>query len=373
MQVKEHVRGLLRMVLFLCFSLQILLGFAWVVANIGSVPKYDVSDLALEGLYNFIQSKAWLCILVYLVQLTAAFLAGRYMLRGFGISGRNNVFGALGLVTFQPALQCHMAIIPNSLMLSFSMVLLGYLLRFWNQEQKRKWWISGALCAFGALLIFLSNSGFTAEEVLVKRLGWPVMIEDYYTYPEAFRDKVEVNDLFQSLQYPDSVEERLFPLMEEKFESNERKIFYRKVLAIIVKNHAGSIVKRGVWDLLGYHVPPVVLVLQQQGRGAESMSGINYSFFTAEAPALSKVFVRMEAIILLASLVSALGLGLLAEEKKICVPKVLFMSFGLELVVMYYWIQGAGRMDYKNGLIFSMVLLSLCVKALSQRKEEEKC
>ena len=90
---------MLRMGIFLSLGIQILFGLIWAMANFATVSQFESSSLLLEGIHNFIQSNLVLCVLVYLFQLVAAYMAGFYMLGGFGVQGGYKIFGTLALLT----------------------------------------------------------------------------------------------------------------------------------------------------------------------------------------------------------------------------------------------------------------------------------
>lgn len=125
----ENIRGVLRAVLVCGMGIQILLGAAWLVKNIGGLQTFQESMALLEGegqgagLYSgvlyrgmagLLSSHLWI---LYGMQLAAALAAGYGLMACF--TGRDQqplrLLGALAMLTIPQALQCHLAVLPWSL------------------------------------------------------------------------------------------------------------------------------------------------------------------------------------------------------------------------------------------------------------------
>lgn len=125
----ENIRGVLKAVLVCGMSIQILLGAAWFIKNIGGMQTFQESVELLRGggtgagLYSGVLYRGLVCLLsshlwiLYGMQLAAAFSAGYGLMVCF--TGKNEqllrLLGALTLLTIPQALQCHLAVLPWSL------------------------------------------------------------------------------------------------------------------------------------------------------------------------------------------------------------------------------------------------------------------
>lgn len=125
----KHVRGVLQAVLVCGMAVQILLGLAWLIKNMGGLQSFQESRVLLTGegqatgLYSgvlyrglavLLSSHLWI---LYGMQLAAALAAG-YGLIASLLPGKNrllSLLGTLAFVTIPQALQCHLAVLPWSL------------------------------------------------------------------------------------------------------------------------------------------------------------------------------------------------------------------------------------------------------------------
>lgn len=124
-----HLRGVLRAVLACGMGVQILLGLAWLVKNMGGLQTFQESGWLLNGegaagrlysgalyrgLVSLLSSHLWI---LYGIQLAAALAAAYGLMACFmGKDQRaSRVLGALALTAIPQALQCHLAVLPWSL------------------------------------------------------------------------------------------------------------------------------------------------------------------------------------------------------------------------------------------------------------------
>lgn len=138
-----HVGTVIKGMLFIGFTVQILLGLAWMCRNFGQVQNFGEPDSALyKGLFRLLGE---IPQLMYLLQLGAAFLAGDFFLGSFSGSFLGSLVGegisrngkgrfwslwrALALLTYPFAMQCHMAVLPFSFMGSLFLVMLSFMMR----------------------------------------------------------------------------------------------------------------------------------------------------------------------------------------------------------------------------------------------------
>ncbi len=124
-----HIRGVLRAVLVCGMTVQIMLGLAWLVKNMGGLQTFQESRWLLTGggvagrLYSGALYRGLVSLLsshlriLYGIQLAAA-IASAYGLAAC-FMGKDQkalrILGALALTFIPQALQCHLAVLPWSL------------------------------------------------------------------------------------------------------------------------------------------------------------------------------------------------------------------------------------------------------------------
>ena len=124
-----HIRGILRAVLVCGMSVQILLGLAWLIKNMGGLQTFQESRWLLvgegmagkiysgvlyRGLAALLSSHLWI---LYVLQLAAAVAAAYGLMSCFVEKDQKalRVLGALALTSIPQAMQCHLAVLPWSL------------------------------------------------------------------------------------------------------------------------------------------------------------------------------------------------------------------------------------------------------------------
>lgn len=129
-----HIYAVARGMLFIGFSVQIILGVIWMCCNFGRIQDFGEPDSALyRWLFHLFGEHA---APLYLMQLALAGLAGYCFLRGWqrALSGEPreekrekafNLWKVLALLTFPFAMQCHLALLPYSF--AASLFLLSFL------------------------------------------------------------------------------------------------------------------------------------------------------------------------------------------------------------------------------------------------------
>jgi len=151
-QVGKHVGGVLRAALVCGMGVQILLGLAWLIKNMGGLQSFQESGLLLsgesaaDGFYSGILYRGLVALLsshlwiLYGIQLTAA-LAAAYGLMSCFLSREKAVlrlFCALALTTIPQAMQCHLAVLPWSLGTSLLLGEAALWRRAWNMRRRNK-------------------------------------------------------------------------------------------------------------------------------------------------------------------------------------------------------------------------------------------
>ena len=142
--------------LFIGISVQIVLGICWMIRAYDIFPEFGDSYLWLKAAdtlvcddYMGIGYPLFLMLakgiesissipypfFVYTVQILFAFYSGVVFLRSCGMTKRVwLVWGSLGLLTYPFALQCHVAVLPNSPGFSFLLLELSVLIGILRQD-----------------------------------------------------------------------------------------------------------------------------------------------------------------------------------------------------------------------------------------------
>lgn len=150
-EVAGHISAILRGILFIGISIQIILGMVWMCCNFSHVPQYG------ESLFYMQVSRTLRCdehtgilyplflgaagrnhYVVYTVQLAAAYLSAMRFLRVFRKRERWKLaWGGLAFVTMPLVMQCHMALLPCSLAASLLLLELALLAEAVICQEKR--------------------------------------------------------------------------------------------------------------------------------------------------------------------------------------------------------------------------------------------
>ena len=132
----KHLSAVTGRVLFIGFTLQIILGVCWMFCNMGTLYLFErdgggiysggsiYSSGSIYSVLLWIARGAgklipvpYYCI-VYLVQIGAAFSSGYFFLKSTGFRSDSlfwRIWGSLALLTVPMSMQCHLAVIPASL------------------------------------------------------------------------------------------------------------------------------------------------------------------------------------------------------------------------------------------------------------------
>ena len=113
------------------FSVQIVLGLVWMVCNMGAVQDFAVVSTGIYGVAAGLLGKAF--PVMYVLQLAAACYAGQRLISRLCNKNPDNrrsrlfaLWGSLALMTLPMAMQCHMAMLPYSLVCSAGLLQLSF-------------------------------------------------------------------------------------------------------------------------------------------------------------------------------------------------------------------------------------------------------
>lgn len=359
-----------RVILWVGCSLQIVLGICWIAMNFSHFQIFDESTLYVEISKNLICDEyegilypllillakgiveifpiPYYCIL-YLLQLGFALAAGYVFLHTVGITGKKRlVWGSLVLLTFPMAVQCHLAVLPQSLLSSFLLLELAACLRGMREKTCPSarafakvlfcWMVTALLqpeylylglvpilVLFGygvgkgwkthrknvlrCLLLVMAFAGMitglhsltqvegyygrTRQSLnlhLASRCVWRYVHVDYEYWPEDARAQFTPETARIADLYADNVE-RIVGRTLEKTLGVERT---REVLGDIAKHawtyHKQNIVHDAAWDVVGYTFAPPVVQRQFTGKAYDSYSGANYDAMRMQSPVLTEKF-----------------------------------------------------------------------------------
>lgn len=369
--LRREAGKLIAGVLFWGISVQIVLGIIWLLLNIGKQQDFGASQQLVEI------SKSFLCdeytgilypvmllaarwierlvripwyVILYLVQLTVGCYAAHRFLRALGRTHRGwNLWGSMGILTIPMLLQCHLAILPNSLTLSFFLIMLSFvvetvkghsgldvitlmkILPLWlamsllmpeykylaavpilclllynlhknirrdRQKVTRSWLAAaaflGIIMAMGSLTQIPGSQGKmhkTPAAAAASRFEWPWYLEDYGSLPEEIRELLTVEQLREVCWYADKVTLLMGPVVEESVGVEAAQELYWRMAEVGLKNHTRQLVWTISEDALSYSFAPAMLQRVLDGEGGVSYSGRNYEIMRANAPQITEKYV----------------------------------------------------------------------------------
>lgn len=260
-----------------------------------------------------------------------------------------DIWGTMCLLTIPSAMQCHLAVLPNSLTLSFFMVMISYVLeasgtpaglqaialvkmmplwlvttllmpeykilsavpvlclficnvvKFWKQNKRKLLRLAvilavfaGIILAVGRLIQVPGSHGKmrgTISAVAVRRLVWPWFTENYNFWPEQIREIMDEGQSQEISWYADYVTDRFGPMVEQAVGLKEAQILYRKMARTALSIHTRDIAKELIQDAVSYTVSPFMLNRALRGYGNTSYSGRNYEIMKNNTPGLTRIYV----------------------------------------------------------------------------------
>lgn len=368
--------------LFIGFTVQIFLGLFWMAGNLGKVQDFAPVDTGVYPLLLRLAGKWY--VLLYLLQLGAALYAGCRLLRSLQAMTKWHVrgkgiclWGSLAMMTLPMAMQCHLALLPYSLVSSLGLLEISFVCEPAGEKnlfgEKALW---GSLACFAAqcllwpkycipgmvlpLLLFLRRlpgilrnrerlcrglllavcflavtaAGYGAEHSgesgrcntsgwnwrLVKRFCWPTIWVDWAGVPEALNLAANTV-LWNSSFYPSNMDIYLKPELDAMTPETAGSVM-KTMVSRAWRDHYPMVVRQIGWDVLGYSVTPVILPLQLTGDAYDSCSGRNYEIMRNGTPVLAKYYVKASCCWFTASLVLLAGavvsgcIGEFSERRK---------------------------------------------------------
>lgn len=359
------MRVALKGMLFIGFSIQIVLGICWMCCNFGQAQGFGEADSVLYGgLVNILGERREI---VYALQLAVAFFAGFLFLQSLRPVGAGlAVWRGLALLTVPFAMQCHLSLQPYSLMGSCFLLLLLAVLKA-KISGKRVWAFLLAAAVCGALHVGLSGAadpdrltapGHSLAGAAASRFAWPTLWNDLVAYGEELRDILEPVAWEASLS-PDNIS-----LAQERLESQVGKQaaeeYYLQMARTGWERHGSMVLRQIGWDALGYAATSAVFPLQMEGRAYDSYSGRNYEVMRESAPRLTGAYVdygcwwflwmlALAALLLLFRRIDdRTVVGCRGSRGKAIVSCAGICILASGILVAALTMRGAGRMDYRE-------------------------
>lgn len=368
-----QIGAVIKGILFIGFSIQIILGIVWMCCNFAHVQDFPVPDTTLYGgLFRLLGGCA---PLMYLLQLAAAFCGGYFFIQSVAPVGKwTAVWRTLALLTFPFAMQCHLAVQPHSLAGTLFLMVLAFIVR--GFKGKRHWWL-GILCA--VLLIGITGvaDGDSREDlenkgllgILAGRMSWTTLVNDLPFWSDELQE-IAADVSAEAGMYPDNMDILLNAIQNAVGKEKARE-YYKEIIESGWERRRSTIVREMCWDVLGYTFTPIGVGLMLDGEAYyDSYTGRNYENMRSAFPLLTRHYVDYVGWWFAVALVlgvagsvvllvqwrltktgaESMGTKELRSEKKMWHKNILavVVCVGLALIwVTALTLRGAGVMDYK--------------------------
>ena len=362
--------------LFIGISVQILLGFGWMFRSFGLFPEFGDSlrwlaaaDTLVCDDYMGIGYPLFLMLtkgiesissipytfFVYILQILFAFYSGFTFLRSFEVTEKKAFlcWGSLGLLTLSGAMQCHLAVLPNSIGYSCLLMELAVIIRILRENPPKMpiremffagiWWILSTLFVaenryLGAvplvilwirhlcrvkilgkqrilqeLVLLAAMTGIlftvapmwqtpgsygraenTVSAAMMRRFTWTHMrdSEEYEEWPEELQSYLSWDEVKRAGYYAGTMQSGIQKTLEDRLGKQEAEKVFRQYAAYGLKTYFSDNIHQIVWDVAGYTLPPVLLQLFLDGRGYDSFSGRNVDIMMTGDPRLTEVLLK---------------------------------------------------------------------------------
>lgn len=425
-----HLSALLKAILFIGFSIQIVLGLVWMCFHFVQVQPLGEPEGLLYPL--LLRIFGGMPQFLYLLQLGFAWFAARALLGpilGQGIFWQS--WQVLALITLPFAMQCHMALLPYSFVCSFLFLEVSFCREAINGGENVRlvelagaaacWlalalllpeygWLGGfppaltvllripvfirqfrkmvycvlIIAAFGGMIAGMSNladplekQGRTFWFSLAHRTAWPTVWHDFHVWPEEMQGIVEPV-VWDTTYNSGNMERLLRPAIENAVGAEQAESYYRQMASIAWQLHGPVIVRQMFWDALVYTLPQVMLPLQLEGMGYDTYSGRNYEVMLGRQPRLTSYYVRYSCWwfkMALGATASLTVLGL-ASKERVSGWKVsgflIMCVLSAGAVTAYYVMRGAGMSDYKCTIAVSAAWTVWSLYTLSERNRGQE-
>ncbi|MCH5343116.1 MAG: hypothetical protein J1E64_03680 [Acetatifactor sp.] len=357
-------------VCFIGFSIQIVAGLLWMLCNFTGFQRFGESFQYVEISKNFLCDEyvsilypvlllfargiedslhiPYYCVM-YLLQLFIALYAAHVFLQAMHPTDRlKNLWGSLVMLTFPLAMQCHLAILPESLTSSVLLLEFTWLWRAVREGEELRshhlikivpfWLVSallepeylylgaipvvivflyGVVC-FGKkeprqivhnLIIVASFAGIivgmndltqvegvygrvhqSLNAALFSRFSWSTADKTYEDWPEEVKRSVDEEMVRETSFYADNMF-RIAGEAMEKYSGVERaEKLFGEVAWLSYARYRGQILHEMAWDVAGYGFAPVISELMLEKRGYDSYTLRNYELMLRHTPVLTTYY-----------------------------------------------------------------------------------
>lgn len=389
-KVSKALANVICKLLLIGFGVQIVLGLCWMVANMGQVQQFGETSYYLEATKSFIGNGyrgilypvlimlaqgmeqlvriPYHCFL-YLLQLAVGFWAAWRLQDAVGVTGKYRLcYGSFAMLTVPMAMQCHLAVLPDSLGASFWLLEWAYVIRSFKRHESIKtvdlvklcgiyllgvallpeFFFTGALsvlivlvhrgiklwkCDEKRAILRLVAIGFfffwgvslvagvgegeqrSTGSMMASRFAWSHAEEDYGHWPEEVRNYIPAERLNSVAGYADSMDR----IVTEELVANVGKERTEELLFSLAKVSFGRHTKENLteilWDVYGYGFGPWVLQQQLAGNGYEAYSGRNYEIMGMHTPGLAGYYMNYGSYLFIAGVFLAAILLLLRRMR----------------------------------------------------------
>jgi hypothetical protein len=429
-RIIAEVSRVLSLVLRIGLATQTILGIFWILGNLHTMQPYAGSYEYLEaaGTLRLNIGKSFLYPLflrgimeftailhlnlfpfVYMVQLLLAWFSSFIILKVFPL--RYPKVYACFLCIIPMLLQCHMAVLPDSLALSLLLLLVSLALDENHSKNGKR--ISGVIIwlvlvllvpAYGvislpvllwiiwqrlpfvlgvfglALVLCIQIPGvtFVMTKVILERVSWPILDKMYPYWDQEVREIIPTDEVQYMALNRGSISEELAPRLTEALGNQSAEKMMRQIAKLNFTYHSREVAGQILQDGISCVFPPLGLTWELSGRVYASAGGRNYEIMKAAAPGVTKVFVAYGNIwfvagcilLLLQVILSRTTLEGWKQEKP---GKTLLLVLTGLPVLVYGLLTGGGMMDYKR-VIFITWLWGLGMCASCQDVAgKEKC
>lgn len=435
--MKKAAEGLcilLKGILFIGFSIQIVLGLAWMCVNFIEVQEFGQPQGFLYPLLLGVLGKV--PQILYLLQLGLAGFAAYLLLKPVFPTGRLwRVWFVLAFMSLPMAMQCHLALLPYSFvssllileficcreamtkeggfglqaiagagvcwigltlllseygwlgLLPLAFALLVRLPRLCRSLRRLAYSVL-LLAALGGIVTGMVSLTKRAEDYertfwfsMASRMTWPTIWEDSSGWSQELLELVPEGVRWKTTYIPSNMERILQPTLETAVGREKAQEYYREMAEKSFRLHKTWIVRRIGWDVLIYATPQAVLQEQLKGTGYDSYSGRNYEIMAMKHPVLTKHYVDYScwwfsaalggAVLFLAALKAA-GRKLIKKGDVLLLAAYLVPAGG---ILLYYAMRGSGTADYKCTLALSTMwtVPALFCMAKNKAVDEKGC
>lgn len=400
-----HVCAVIKGMIFIGFSIQIMWGIVWMCCNFPRVQDFGEPEGALYGgLFRLLGGNPQL---MYLLQIVAAFFTGYLLLQKLHPEGRLlAVWRGLALLTVPFAMQCHLAVQPYSLLGTLFLLLLLALFRVtgasFRKEQIGICTIPrgkavgslalAAVCLAGMLALSgvgdrdrLAEPGYSFEGAMASRFAWPTVWNDWERYPEELRE-MTAEVAWEASLAPGNME-LFYEAVESQVGAGKARSYYLQMVKAAWEYHAPMVIRQIGWDVLGYAVSPLIFLRQMEGEAYASYSGRNYEAMRSWTPVVARNYVDygcwwFGCAVMLAVLLNVAWLfredgksqgaaGKQNNKKRLAVFQgICICASGILILLLAF--RGAGQMDYRAAIAVNQLWLCWPLFVLGCGRQERK-